>query len=326
MISVIIPVFNIKDCLEICLKSLLNQSFKDFEVILVDDGSTDGTAGICDEYAKNQQITVIHKENEGQAVARNVGIDAAHGDYIAFVDGDDWVREDYLEILYNTAIAQHADIVNCKFVRTKTRNTSIGEDKDNSYKYKVTNYDSEKAIENLCYLKELNCAPYSKLFKRYLWDDIKFPQGVIYEDLGTIYKTFDKANIISFINYSGYFYYQRTGSSLNSPFSVKKLSRVKFAEEIHDFIMQYYPEIVSASNCRLFWSAAGALMDIPFKYPEQNLNNQIFDIVKATRIGIILDRDCRGDVRALAGLSLFGRKSFKIVLSMYKLYKGLTGA
>jgi len=116
LISIIIPVYNVEDYLARCLESILFQSFKDFEVLLIDDGSTDGSGKICDAYAQNDtRIRVIHKVNGGVSSARNVGLNNANGQYISFVDSDDFVHPCFLEFLYNSIKSSKADISICDY-------------------------------------------------------------------------------------------------------------------------------------------------------------------------------------------------------------------
>ena len=116
IISVIIPIYNVEEFLPKCIDSVLNQTLKNVEIILVDDGSTDNSSIICDEYALlDNRITVIHKKNEGLSASRNIGIDVAKGNYLAFVDSDDWIEESMFEIMYNTIVTNDADMVVCNY-------------------------------------------------------------------------------------------------------------------------------------------------------------------------------------------------------------------
>ncbi len=315
LISVIIPVYNIKKYLPFCLDNILNQTYENIEVMIVDDGSFDGTSKVCDEYAeKDQRVKIIHKSNEGQSVARNVALKNVEGEYVIFIDGDDWVRNDYIRVLFDVAMKYDADIVNCNFVRT----SRVGKVDGDLGSFTEIEFDSQAAIESLCYMKELSCAPYSKLFKKEIWNELEFPIGFIYEDLATIYKTYDIANRIVYIDYNGYFYFQRKGSSLNSIFNEKKLSRIDFSEEILDFVKAHYPQIVNAAYCRLFWSASGALMDIPWSYDNTVRKKQIIHDIKNSRLIVLKDSNCKCKIRCLAMLSFWGISIYEIVLNVIK--------
>ena len=318
LISIIIPIYNIKEYLPICLNSLITQTYQNFEIILVDDGSTDGSSTICDEYSsKDSRIKVYHQTNAGQSVARNFGITESIGEYITFIDGDDWVSSDYLETLVNGIKRYSADVINCNYVRTRRAGIIKSTNMECFY---TKEYNSEQAIENLCYLKELTCAPYAKLFKRNIWETIRFPEHEIYEDLAVIYKTFDKAQKIVYIDYDGYCYFQRQGSSLNNVFNEKKLSRIKFSKEIIAFVKQHYPRVVSSAYCRLFWSASGALMDLPRGYNNQ-IKKEIRSLIHESRSIIIKDSRCKLTVRILALLSYCGMFFYRNVLLCYRILK-----
>ncbi len=315
LITVIIPVYNIEEYLGVCLDSVCGQTYKNLEILLIDDGSTDGTGQICDEYAvRDSRINVIHKSNEGQSVARNLGLDHARGDYIAFIDGDDWVTEDYLDRLFVSLQESNADIANCNFLRKKAAGDKTGQIR--SGKRRI--FNAEQAIENLCYLKELNCAPCAKLFKSRILRDIRFPEGCIYEDLAIIYKTYDAAERIVYCDFDGYFYFQRSGSSLKSTFHEKKLSRIFFSKEILSFIQENYPSIVGSAYCRLFWSVSGALMDIPWNYKNKEVRREIRENIHLCRGYVLRDRNCKKSIRFLAVLSYMGTGLYKTALDLYK--------
>ena len=145
-ISIIIPIYNLEKYLDKCIKSILNQTFKDFELILVNDGSTDKSGVICDNYKKvDDRIVVIHKENGGTSSARNIGIDIARGKYIGFVDGDDYIHENMYYELYENLIKNNSDISICKFVRVY----------DNSEMKFSNNNLLEENYSNIEALKEL---------------------------------------------------------------------------------------------------------------------------------------------------------------------------
>lgn len=131
MISIIVPVYNVEKYVRKCLDSVVNQAYKDLEILIVDDGSTDGSGKICDEYKKDDRVKVFHTENRGLSAARNYGIDRAHGEWIGFVDSDDWIEPDMYEVLLKSALETDADIVECG-VYTEYSNKAIGSKKRNA--------------------------------------------------------------------------------------------------------------------------------------------------------------------------------------------------
>ena len=201
MISVIVPVYNMEDKLERCLDSLVNQTYKNIEIIVINDGSKDNSINVINKYKKKyKNIVVIDRENKGISVTRNEGIKIAKGDYIAFVDSDDYVELDMYEKLYKKITKDKSDIVVCnyKMFNDNLEFTNL----DISNKCNITNlYDNPKMVYNMDY------APWNKLFKKNLWDDIEYPVGIKYEDLEAVLKVFLKTNKVSYLNEYLYNYY-----------------------------------------------------------------------------------------------------------------------
>ena len=189
-ISVVVPIYNVEKYLEKCIKSILNQTYNNLEIILVNDGSTDNCLNICKKFEKiDKRIFVINKENGGLSEARNYGIDKATGKYITFVDSDDYIDEDYLEFLYKNLIINNCDISICN-------PRIVYEDGGKSrtlYKYCFPQnivLEGEKALEMMLYQKKFDNSAWGKLYKINLFDEIRYPVGKLYEDIATTYKTF----------------------------------------------------------------------------------------------------------------------------------------
>lgn len=197
------------------MDSILAQTLTDFELILVDDGSPDNCGKICDAYAeKDNRIRVIHKENGGVSSARNAGLDVAVGDYIAFVDSDDWVSPKFLEYLYKTLHAYSADISYCNLRRVKDyaalKNDGIRE----LEQYPMECHSGEESINNFFSLW-IQPNIYNKLIKRSLFENLRFPSAKRSEDLWVSYQLLTRANCVAGIKTCGlYFYYQREGSAM----------------------------------------------------------------------------------------------------------------
>lgn len=213
LISVIVPVYNVKPYLARCLDSLLKQTHTNFELLLVNDGSKDGSAFILEEYAKkDSRIRVIHQENMGVSAARNRAIDEAKGSYITFIDSDDFVEDFYLEHLYQAAVSSDSDIAATNFSSfNEERQSFLFYHTKESYFQKVYSVqewmDLEGDMKNNMHLA-FTFSPL-KLFKRELFGDIRYPVGRLREDDATIYKLYLKANQIHFTNEGPYYYSQR---------------------------------------------------------------------------------------------------------------------
>lgn len=229
-ISVIVPVYNVEAYLDRCINSILHQTFYEFELILVDDGSTDNSGVMCDELAKkDSRIIVLHKVNGGLSDARNKGIEVASGEYITFIDSDDWISKDYLSKLYDNLLKYDADISCCNFHKTKcyiekavVKNrkifTLIAEDK---YRY---------------FLENETVSATAKLFKKNIFENIEFPKGKLYEDVATIFSVFIKSKKIVFDNAEMYFYFQNSNSITKRKFSIKTLDFLDAWQSVNDQI------------------------------------------------------------------------------------------
>lgn len=213
LISVIVPVYNVKPYLTRCLDSLLKQTHTNFELLLVNDGSSDGSAFVLEDYAKkDQRVRVIHQENRGVSAARNRALDEARGEYITFIDSDDFVEDFYLEHLYTAAVSTGSDIAATNFSSfNEERHSFLFYHTKESYFQKVYTVqewmDLEGDMKNNMHLAFT--FSHLKLFKRELFGDIRYPVGRLREDDATIYKLYLKANQIHFTNEGPYYYSQR---------------------------------------------------------------------------------------------------------------------
>lgn len=207
-ISIIVPVYNVEQYLHRCIDSIISQSYANWELILIDDGSPDRCPQICDYYAeKDKRIKVIHKINGGLSEARNYGLDIATGDYITFVDSDDFIHQNMLNDMVQLAIANNADIVQCQFIRGNDNFfPSI------SRKEKIKLFDNH-SIFSSSFQKVILCA---KLYKKDLWKEIRMPIGIIHEDDATTWKLYYLSKNIVVTNIPYYYYYYNPNSIMNS--------------------------------------------------------------------------------------------------------------
>ena len=224
LVSIIVPVYNLENYIERCVESLINQTYTNIEIILVVDGSRDRSDEICDGFAeKDSRIKVIHKENGGLSSARNCGIDNAGGEYIMFVDGDDFISETMVEKLKNALSENDADMSVCSFKNIYEDGTAVKEmDDDNP----IT--DSVMSAEDVyrALLKKGNwyyIVTWNKLYKKEIWDGVRYPVGKIHEDEFVIGDIVSKTNRIVTISDKLYMYIQRKGSITNKEYSVKRL-------------------------------------------------------------------------------------------------------
>ncbi|WP_270504839.1 glycosyltransferase family 2 protein [Eubacterium limosum] len=219
LISIVIPIYKVENYIERCIKSIINQTYKFLEIILVDDGSPDDCGIICDQYAEiDSRITVIHQENKGLSGARNSGIDIAQGEFITFIDSDDWVCPDYIEILYNNLVDHSLDISICNYIDV----SSYEIDQIRSNNQNVNVFTNLEALEQ--YFTEFSTpfvVSWGKLYKVELFENIRFPEGKIHEDEFTTYQLLFNAKKIGFINEPLYYYFQRNDSIMGNGFNIK---------------------------------------------------------------------------------------------------------
>lgn len=246
-ISVVVPIYNVEKQLPRCLDSLLCQTYGDFELVLVDDGSPDGCGKICDEYAaRDSRIRVIHRENGGLSAARNSGIDAAQGEYLAFVDSDDYVAADYLEFMLDLMLDNNADIAACGAAAVYPGGKTDVSNTDSVLRV----MDSRQALERMCYNDGFYVTAWDKLYRRSLFDTVRFPEGKVFEDTGTTYKLVHKSKVIAACCEPKYYYVisNDSRSITTSGFNMSKLDYVEMADEMAEFIIENYPELKPAAQ------------------------------------------------------------------------------
>lgn len=227
-VSVIVPVYKVEKYIKRCVNSILSQTFKDFELILVDDGSPDNCGAICDEYAlKDNRIHVIHQNNRGLSAARNAGIDWAFMNsdtqWLTFIDSDDWVHEQYLEALYSAAIQNNTAISACAFEETDGDLIYV-----NSNQLKGQIWDPDHFYSRYNVYATIACA---KLYKKECFYDIRYPEGKIHEDEFVTYKILFPCKEITFIEAPLYAYFVNSNGITKSVWTPNKLLSIQAAEE-----------------------------------------------------------------------------------------------
>ncbi len=239
LISVIVPIYKVETYLNRCVESIVHQTYKNLEIILVDDGSPDNCPALCDEWAqKDNRIRVIHKSNGGLSDARNAGINIAVGDYIAFVDGDDWISFSYIELLYKAAKEHNADIAACDIKIV----SSFEEPVESQKPISVCEYTPEKALQTVIQGKFFRAVAWNKLYKREQIAKYRFPIGKYHEDEFFTYKVIAESTKLVFVDQKLYFYFQREGSIMNTT-SPKHLDALEAYVERLAFLKNYYPNL-----------------------------------------------------------------------------------
>ena len=310
-VSVIIPVYNVEQYLEYCIQSILSQDYNNLEIILVDDGSTDLSPEMCDEYGKKDaRIKVIHKENEGQAIARNTGVRELTGDYFTFVDSDDYIRSDYISSMLKCAMEDQSDMVICGYTKT-------AQDLDYS---KTVNEKTGKRIlnrEELQYemlSRKLPMYVCGKLYKKDLLPGIHFPEGRLFEDVAVSWEVSRFVNRATFINDVMYFYRQRAGSTVNAIYKHSRMDQIVISEEIYRDVSDN-EKLRTAAGMRCFFAAADTYALVTKEFPEDI--KAIRDTIKKHR-SEVLKSDGSVSLKVLAILSFVNPWFVRLLGKMFK--------
>lgn len=273
LISVIIPVYAVEKYLKRAVDSVLRQTYRNLEIILVDDGSPDACPAICDDYeAKEARVRVIHKENGGLSDARNAGLDIAGGDYIAFLDSDDYYAPFFIEVLYEQLTAQNAQVALCRYEVTEELDATQGPDfagylaEYKAGKIDCPAYDRKQMLGNqydaLCCDATYFIVAWNKLYKASLWKGVRFPKGKIHEDEATTYRIFDKIEKGVYVNMPMYAYFSMEGSITRAKFNLRRLQWFDALDDRIAFLSEKAEDV--AANAAVRARADGA---IRYYYP-----------------------------------------------------------
>lgn len=273
LVSVIVPIYNVEKYLEKCIESIRAQLYNHIEIILVDDGSLDGSAQICDDYQQlDERIKVIHKVNGGLSDARNAGLDICVGQYILFVDSDDYIHPYMIKGMIGVAINEEADIVECACQDVDELHGADFEIDKIPYNIRVLNH--EEAVESILDYK-LKIIACSKLYKKSLFAKLRFPIGKLHEDEFLIPFLVDMCSIYVLIDNRYYAYVNRENSIMNSPYNAKRLDIIEiFEERLSYFNKKYdnkYNEIIK-------YHFFGACVRLKAMMKEQYYNSKVEDI------------------------------------------------
>lgn len=285
-ISVIVPVYNVEKYLYRCVESILNQSFKDYELILVDDGSTDKSGSICDELKeKDNRIKVIHKANGGLSEARNIGILSAQGKFVTYIDSDDYVANDYLSTLYSRLIKYNCDIACGGFRIFSDVNNNINDRRETLRECLYTGNEAFLTLLN----GKLYTSSCNMLIKTEIARENLFPVGKYHEDEFTTYRYFISSNSVIVVDKDLYYYYQREGSIVHS-FGKQVLDEIKAADNYCSVCEDFSYEFMAAALRKKYFMYLQILRDYPeiqTEYIEQY--NQMKSFIKCYRWKVLLD-------------------------------------
>lgn len=307
IISIIVPCYCVEKYLPRCVDSILNQTYRCIEIFLIDDGSPDRCGEISDEYASiDNRVKVIHKNNEGLSNARNTAINLAKGEYIAFVDSDDYIAPNYIETLYNLV-----EKYNCKI--SVVNPIAIDEKGNKIHLYKPDNkeyvWTSNEAVEHMFYQKKLDTSAWGKLYHRSLFEiGIRFPSGLLFEDLPVIYKLFYAGDNVVLLNTELYYYQIRANSIEGTVFSSEKMNSVFKIFQLFEQNKILLKNVEKAFNCRILCFILHLLLKMPSNY---KYNDLLYDKIKNIRFGVMFNPKARMKARIACFLSYFGLNVLK---------------
>lgn len=322
MVSIVIPVYNVEKYIEKCVKSLCMQTYENIEIILVDDGSSDSSGELCDELSKTDtRITVIHKKNNGVSSARNAGLDKATGDYVTFVDGDDFVAENFIKNMYDSLSEANADISTCSHKRIELNSfENTVKFINNSVHLPVIKTGVESLID-MFYGKTCSASSGSKLYSRKIFENLRFQDLVMGEDTLFVYNAFMKANKVIHTDMPLYYYVQQEASVTN-----KKANYIKFYDyvKLYDSIINsdadkygndFYEALVNRLIENNFWVHM-KLRNCPDMYDFEK--KHIVDNIKKYRKYVINNKKSELRVRLACLLSYGGMKLVDFIYDIKK--------
>lgn len=313
LISIIVPIYNVEKYLHRCVDSILRQSYHNLEIWLVDDGSPDGCPAICDEYAgKDKRVKVIHKKNGGLSDARNVAIDVATGEYICFVDSDDYVSPDYVETMYKMIEKYHAEAAVINPIAIDEMGNLTHQFQHDGQEYC---WNADETIEQMFYQEKFDTTAWGKLYHRSIFESgIRYPKGLLFEDLPTTYRLFKQCDKIAFKAVELYYYLLRSDSIEGSVFSTAKMDS---AMKIFDSFKGHEDLLTGCKDayyCRMLSFAFHILLAMPDGYPRKK---DLYAKVREYRSRVLFNSKARKKTRGAAFLSYFGpdavRSCFKLV-------------
>ena len=316
LISIIVPVYNVERYLEKCVNSIINQTYKNLEIILVDDGATDSSGNMCDELAKSDnRIKVYHKENGGLSDARNYGVERATGDYIGFVDSDDYIDSEMYEKLYEAIKKENVDVAECSLKVIYPGKIELFTDE--KY-YKVLG--KTEYLEEYLTIKKIFGSVWTKLIKSDVAKKLVFPKGKLYEDTYYAYDLIEKVDRYVIMNNPYYNYLMRENSITNAKFNPRILDLIEIVEKFHKTTYENYPGLKEAADCRKMYAYFSVLNSILLEenYRDNEYYSEILNYFKRNYISLLKNKYINHNRKLSVILIKLNIDLYRKVLMKYK--------
>lgn len=286
LISVVIPVYNVAEYLPRCLDSVLASTYDNLDIILVDDGSTDISGQICDRYAaQDSRIRVIHQPNGGISAARNTGIENARGQYITFIDSDDYIDEDMIEYLYDLLTKHHCRMsLSSHYVVYNGNKRAMGNGVPDEKR------TAKDCITRMCYQGDIDTSAWAKLYETSVFKSIRYPKRKLFEDIGTTYKTFLASKYIACGFEPKYYYDIRDNSITTTSFNIHKLDLLEQTDRMAEEVMAIYPELKNAVLSRCVYARFSTLNLMLDTEEYRSIRDEIVCYIKRNASKVLQDR------------------------------------
>ncbi len=321
IVSIVVPIYNIEKYINRCVQSLIHQTYEGLQIILVNDGSTDSSGQKCEELRKlDNRIEVYHKPNGGLSDARNYGMKKCHGEYLFFIDGDDYLPTSAIERLVRLIRETDSDIAIGNMVRTSRESDDYNHDE----RVQTRIMNSTEALIDMLYCDDFSTSACGKLVKKQLFDGIEFPLRKFSEDLFTIYKVILQSKRVSYINSTVYYYYYRMeGSLVVSDYSEKHIEAIEAVEQIESSVDLENNEMVRA----IYTQYINVIFDIASRNPsvKQFQNNKIQNNLREKRMSVLLNNRAPSRLRLFSAATFFGNRFCLFLVKMYYRFKWTKG-
>lgn len=319
LISVILPIYNVSEYLERAINSVITQTYKNIEIILVDDGSTDDSGIICDRFADtDSRIKVIHKQNGGLSSARNAGIEIALGEYLTFIDSDDYVDEDYVEYLYKLVCEYNVPMSICSHTVVYENGTVLK--KETGERQCL---DAHKVLERILYDEDIDLSAWAKMYHKSLFKNIRFKEGRLFEDAATTYKFVYESQRIALGSESKLYYMIRNNSISNIGFSRKKIDLITSTKEMSDFCVEKYPDLKKAGMRRLIYAYMSTLSQLAnSSVKDIEVQKDLMKFIRKNGMSVLLDPRSKNRDKLGIVSTFFGFNFYKFI---WNFYRKLTG-